>query len=272
MIRESERQWDCHIHVIESPDRFPLSPGRGYDPPFAPLDACLRMLDLHDLTNGVLVQPSVYGFDNRCMLDALDRADGRLRGIAVPHPDSTIGLLGTMHDQGVRGIRCNWIDPGGLHLDQLARWLPFMRDAGWHVELHLAIDETPDLRTIVDRIGVPVIIDHMGRPAPGWAGAASPAFLELLDLVREGRCFAKLSAPYRLSNQPPPWRDITPLAHALLEANPHGCLWATDWPHTDTRTVIRTAGLIEARDAWMPAASARRFVLTRTPDELYGHG
>jgi len=268
--REHGQLWDCHLHVIENADRFPLAQGRGYDPPLATLEDCLAMLDRHGLTHAVLVQPSVYGFDNRCLLDGLRRAGGRLRGIAVPHPESPIDELQAMHDAGVRGVRCNLINPGGLRPDQFERWLPFMRENAWHVELHIAIDAMTDLHGTIDRIGVPVVIDHMGRPSRGAADA--PAFRELVGLVRAGRCFVKLSAPYRLSHRAPPWPDVRPLAAALLDADARGCLWATDWPHPDTPSPIRTDDVIAARDERLADAAARRSVLSITRAALSGGG
>src|SRR5687768_9989244 len=120
--------WDCHAHVIEDPARFPLWPGRSYDPPPAPLSKYLELLDRHAITRGVLVQPSVYGSDNNCLLDALDRADGRLMGIVVPDKDTTAKQLEVMHRRGVRGVRCNLLNPGGLDLETVSAWQPVMRD------------------------------------------------------------------------------------------------------------------------------------------------
>jgi predicted TIM-barrel fold metal-dependent hydrolase len=109
--------WDCHAHVIENTERYPLWSGRGYDPPIAALDDYLAFLDRNGIARGVLVQPSVYGFDNRCLLDALERADGRLRGIAVPAPDTSAAEMEAMHRFGVRGVRCNLINAGGLSME-----------------------------------------------------------------------------------------------------------------------------------------------------------
>ena len=261
--------WDCHAHVIEDPARYPLFPGRNYDPPAAPLEAYLAMLDRNHLARGVLVQPSVYGFDNRCLLDALDRADGRLLGIVVPDPGAPPRDLEAMHRRGARGVRCNLLHPGPLEIEHILRWHDTLRDLGWHVELHAAIDAIDDLGGLVRRFEVPVVIDHMGRPAPGRADPAAPALQRLVDLVGEGACFVKLSAPYRLSAQPPPWDDVTPLARALVAANPARCIWATDWPHTSTPQVISEAHLLAALAEWCPEESTRRIVTDRAPRDLF---
>jgi len=260
--------WDCHAHVIGDPDEYPLAPGRGYDPPPAPLEDYLDVLDRHGVARGVLVQPSVYGFDNRCLLDALDRAEGRLLGVAVPEPAARARDLEELHRRGVRAVRCNLLNPGGLDAGAVLAWQPTLRALGWHVEVHVDVEGIGDLRSWVTRLEVPVVIDHMGRARAG--GTAPPGFRRLVDLVAEGGCFVKLSAPYRLSDSPPPWRDVTPLARALVAANPAACLWATDWPHTDVAPTVDTDVLFQVLDDWCPEPEPRRIVTTRAPDTLYG--
>lgn len=261
---------DAHAHVIGDRDRYPFWAGRTYEPPDAPLDAYLSLLNEIGLTHGVLVQPSVYGFDNRCMLDALDAADGRLFGIAVPEPRTAARELESMHRRGVRGVRCNLLSSGGgLAFETVIGWRPALRDLGWHVELHVALETAAGLRPWLERFEVPVVIDHMGRPGPDEVDPANPRMRRLIGLVREGACFVKLSAPYRLSGTSPPWPDVTPLARALLAARPEVCLWATDWPHTDTPARVRTVDLIDALADWCPAADDRRALLGRAA-RLFG--
>ena len=172
--------WDAHAHVIGDPTRFPLWSGRGYTPAAASLEDYLAMLDRHGIDRGVLVQPSVYGSDKACLLDALDRAGGRLRGVAVPPPDATARELGVLHGHGVRAVRCNTIDPGGLPPDVVAGWRSTLAALGWHVELHLSACHEDDARALLrrrhhdaarpDARRRPDAIQHAGR-APGTAGA-----------------------------------------------------------------------------------------------------
>src|SRR5688500_2767599 len=184
----------------------------------APLTKYLELLDRYAITRGVLVQPSVYGSDNRCLLDALDRAEGRLVGIAIPDRDSTAQELEAMHRHGVRGVRCNLLNPGGLDLERVIGWGPVLRDLGWCVQLHVAVEAT-DVQSCCDRLGVPVVIDHMGRPRPGRIDPSQPGLQQLIRLVEQGACYVKLTAPYRVSTVAPPWPDVAPLAHAFLAAN-----------------------------------------------------
>lgn len=257
-MRPPAGAWDCHAHVIGDPARYPLSTRRSYDPPRAPLEDYLATLERLGIERGFLVQPSVYGFDNRCMLDALERADGRLLGVAVPPPETTHRELEALHRKGVRAVRCNLLNPGGIDIATARDWQPALRALGWHVVLHIALPEIADVRALVDSFDVPVVIDHMGRPAPGRIDPSEPGLRTLVDLVREGSCFVKLSAPYRMSVESPPWRDVAPLARALVEANADACLWGSDWPHTDTHEAVKTADCLEVLNDWCPDADALR--------------
>jgi predicted TIM-barrel fold metal-dependent hydrolase len=241
---------DFHAHVID--ERFPLWAGRGYEPRVATLDDYLGFLDRNGIARGVLVQPSVYGFDNRCLLDGLQRADGRLRGIAVPAPDTTAEELEAMHRSGVRGVRCNLMYPGGLGFDAVSAWQPVLHELGWRVELQIALETVTDLAALIERFEGPIVIDHMGRPTPGQCDPSRPALQQLIALVRAGACYVKLSAPYRLSVEKPPWRDVAPLAQALLAANASKCLWGSDWPHLDTGARVTEPDLFAALTEWCP--------------------
>lgn len=261
--------WDAHAHVIGDPKRFPFWIGRDYTPEAAPLDEYLSMLDRYGIARGVLVQPSAYGHDNSCLLDALDRAHSRLFGVVVPPPDATANDFAAMHRRGVRGVRCNLINPGGLSAETIAGWQPLLRALGWHVELHVAIEEIPDLAAFISQFGVPVVVDHMGRPSPGRVDPMSPPLRALIDLVRDEACYVKLSAPYRLSREAP-WRDVAPLVQALVAANPRACLWGSDWPHVLTRGPVRMDDLFGALQVWCPDERVRAVVAGDAARALFG--
>jgi len=258
-----EGAWDCHAHVIDDPSRYPLAPGRGYDPPRAPLEDYLDLLDRIGLARGVLVQPSVFGFD------ALTRAEGRLVGVAVPAPDTPAREFEALNRNGVRAVRLNMINPGGITPETVVGWLPILRDLGWHVEIQMDIEAMGDPESLIARFDVPVVVDHMGRPRPGKTSPEGSRVARLIGLVRAHACYVKLSAPYRMSKGRAPWADVTPLAKALLAANSRACLWATDWPHTQTTSSVSEDGLIEALHEWCPEPDPLRMTLVETPLRLY---
>src|SRR5205814_622888 len=65
--------WDAHIHAIGDVGRFPLAQDRSYTPAVAPIATYVALMDEVGLAHAVLVQPSIYGTDNRALLDALAR-------------------------------------------------------------------------------------------------------------------------------------------------------------------------------------------------------
>jgi len=286
--------WDTHAHVIGDEREYPLAPGRGYTPRPASLDDYLAMLDRHGIDRGVLVQPSVYGHDHRCLVDALARAGGRLRGVAVPPPDATAQDLEALHEHGVRGVRCNLINPGGLSPAVVALWQPALRAMGWHVEFQLPVDRMSNWTDVIESFDIPVVVDHMGRPTPGALEPSSPPVAQLIRFVREERCFVKLSAPYRLSadqtargserREPRSatgdaevgprgtgrWSDVRPLARALLEANARACCWGTDWPHVDTARPVDTHDVVAALDDWRDGRWTRRQITGELAERLFG--
>ena len=113
------------------------------------------------------------------------------------------------------------------------------------------------------------MIDHIGmiRPADG---VQQPAFQTLLRLVRQGH-WVKLSGAYRLSQQPPPYRDLIPFAQELVAARPDRILWASDWPHVFLKGQMpNTTDLMDLLADWVPDEAIRRRVLVDNPAELYG--
>src|SRR5690242_21533669 len=61
---------DCHVHVFD-PARFPYFAGRVYTPPEATADDLMALQRQLHFDRVVVVQPSVYGVDNACTLNAI---------------------------------------------------------------------------------------------------------------------------------------------------------------------------------------------------------
>ncbi|NTG47398.1 amidohydrolase family protein [Agrobacterium rhizogenes] len=232
---------DTHAHVFDR--RLKLAPGRRYAPDYdAPLDAYLRQLDENGLTHGVLVQPSFLGTDNSYLLDCLKAADGRLRGIAVIDPGTSLEQLAAYDEAGVVGIRLNLV---GQALPDFStrEWrdlLAKLKSLDWQIEIQRnAADLVPLAQMLVDN-GMNVVVDHFGLPAPKL-GIADPGFRALLSLGASGRVYVKLSAPYRNG---PEGRDFARQAYPLLR-HAFGLdrlMWGSDWPHTQHEAAQTYAG------------------------------
>jgi len=268
---------DTHAHVFGPASRFPYADDRSYTPPDAPLAKYLGMLDTLGLARGVLVQGSAHGRDNAAMLDALARHPGRLRGVAVADADTPAVELRRWAALGVRGLRFNHFFRGGaLHyrggvpLSAARALAPLMAELGWHLQLWIDVKDLPDTIPTLTSLGLPVVIDHMGR-TDARAGTASPGFQSLLRLVGDGGCWVKLSGAHRLSMQAPDYADVRPFHDALLGANPERLMWGTDWPHPRIEGDMPDAGrLLDLFQQWTPDQETRRRILAANPAHLYG--
>jgi predicted TIM-barrel fold metal-dependent hydrolase len=261
--------WDCHAHIFGPVEQYPFIPGRSYTPPPASIQAYQRMLRALGLDRAVIVQPSVYGTDNRCTHDAVAVSSGRWRGIAVVGATTDMHTLRRLHDAGFRGARINLLFQGGVAMENLEQVARLIAPLGWHVQLLVDGRDLPELAPRLRRLPVRFVIDHMGH-MPAQLGLAHPGFTVLLALVREGNCWVKLSGPYRVSAKPYPYEDAAPIAKALVEAAPEHMLWGSDWPHPSFQGAMPVdATLLDLLASWVPEPRTRQRILTTNPAELY---
>jgi predicted TIM-barrel fold metal-dependent hydrolase len=259
---------DSHLHVFGPHARYRLDARRNYTPHECSLDDYRQVMRTTGIERAVLVQPSVYGTDNSAMLDALREGGPAFRAVAVPAPDSTDAALRDMHVLGVRGIRLNLLNPQVVGIDQALALLERTKGLGfaWHLQVLADLARDPRaLLSLCDKTDAAIVVDHMGKLPP--AARTHPLF----DLLRAGRCWVKLSAPYRVSVEPSPYRDIAGLARALAEANPARALWGSDWPHTELRDGTPEAALlVDLLHGWFPGPTALEQVCVTNPARLYG--
>ncbi|GIK04889.1 hypothetical protein Aspvir_008987 [Aspergillus viridinutans] len=238
--------WDSHMHVVE-PSRYPVSLGAAYIPSSHTLEEALAFESTLGIENVVLVQPSIYGTDNSCLLEALERiGPSHGRGVVVIDPATTCPTtLSTWHTLGVRGVRVNLKSVGKvLSESELAETLlqhaEPIRPLGWMIQLYLPLHMMPMLERIVPSLGVKICIDHFGSPQlpPPSIIANSqfnpytlPGFSTLISLLQAGQTYVKISAPYRLSKDKQ-LRDLGAITRELLRRAPRRVIYATDWPHT----------------------------------------
>jgi 2-pyrone-4,6-dicarboxylate lactonase len=259
-------------HVFGPSDRFPYSPGRGYTPPDAPVEAYLRLLDSLGLERGVIVHGSAHGSDNRASLDGIARAPDRLRGIAVIDPDAPDSELEMLAAGGMKGIRLSTMLVGAVGTDHLASLAERVKPFGWHIVLHVNdCNEFVALEPLIRDLPVPLMVDHLGR-VRGGQGVDYPGFQALLRLLREtDHVWAKLSSWYRLSDTGAPYDDITPIARALIEARTDRIVWGTNWPHPILwdYPMPNDADLFDQFMGWCGDDETRRRILVENPARLY---
>ena len=264
------RAADCHCHVFGPRDRYPWAANRLYTPPAVSLDDYLAMLRVTGFERGVMVQTGLYGADNRFIVDAMKAHPGKLRAVALIGEDVTDRELRHLAESGVRGFRVNRTAKTGLAFDVARRLAARTKGFGWHVQFLLDVEDHPDLDTMLGSFATEVVIDHMGRPDPR-KGVDAPGFQALIRLLRSGRGWAKLSAPYRTSLLPPPYADLTPFAHTLVAAAPDRLVWGSDWPHVLLETEMPNDGdLVDQLAVWAPDEAIRTRILVGNAERLYG--
>jgi predicted TIM-barrel fold metal-dependent hydrolase len=261
---------DCHAHVFGPVAKYPYAPNRLYTPPPVLLDDYLAMHRAVGFERGVLVQTGLYGNDNSFIADAIAAHPRRLRGIALIGESVTDAELRRLAASGIRGFRVNRTAKTGLSIEVARRLAERVKEFGWHVQFLLDVEDHPDLDTMLGSFATEVVIDHMGRPDPR-RGVGAPGFQALIRLLRSGRGWAKLSAPYRTSRQEPPYDDLTPFAHALVAVAPDRLVWGSDWPHVLLDSTMPNDGdLVDQIAVWVPDADIRRRILVHNAERLYG--
>jgi predicted TIM-barrel fold metal-dependent hydrolase len=273
---------DCHNHVMGARDKYPYAAERTYTPPEAPVAALKALRAQIGTARNVLVTPSVYGTDNRCMVDALGELGGTARGIAVLPLDVSDAELHRLDAAGVRGIRISLGGTGRYDSktapEALASFATRFAPLQWNIEMVGNLTALMPMAPAMADLKVPVVLDRFAG-ANGGEGVKQEGFATLLDLVRGGNAYVKLSAPYNRSKRAD-YSDMLPLARALVEARPDRMLWGTNWPHPDQIPgrpiseitpyhVINNEDLVKLFAQWCPDAGTRKTILADTPVRLY---
>ena len=265
---------DTHVHVFE--DRYPLSPGRGYNPPQSSLADLEHLHDTLGVRRVVFTQPSVYGVDNAAIMDAVGALNagspGRARAVIACTLDISDQQLADFDAAGVRGVRLNTDNKGGMPfgMDQIPELVARIAPFGWHVEFLFPGRDILDLMPTFEALTVPMSIAHFAYQ-PATAGVSAPGFQALVNLVRTGNTWIKISGANRVSETDlPPYDDVKPMAEALIEAAPDRIMWGTDWPHPNKYVANPNDGdLVNAFGDWVGDENMRRKIMVDTPAAFY---
>jgi 2-pyrone-4,6-dicarboxylate lactonase len=228
------------------------------------------------IDRAVLVQPSVYGTDNRAMLAALKTYPQQLRGLAViPSNPREIAdaYLEELHTAGVRGIRCNIVDvadkSAGLPIQNLRMLAERIKPFGWHLELLMHVNEYPNLAKVFENFPVDLVFGHFGY-SHAKHGIYNEGFLGLLELLKSNRAWVKMTGPYRICDGDLPYLDMRPLNDAVIKANPSRLVWGTDWPHVMVKKQMpHDADLCDLFGSWVQDEDLRKSILIDNPCILY---
>jgi predicted TIM-barrel fold metal-dependent hydrolase len=276
---------DCHIHVVGPIGRYPQILTRTYQAAEAPLAALKAHGAARGVTRFVAVQASFYGSDNTLLLESLDALAGEGRGVAVIDPATPEALLADFARRGVRGLRLNlYSTTAGREQRQIGGlFTPLAEIAagmGWHVEVIAGIDVLLGAADLLARSRAPIVVDHYGLYGP--ATPQSERGRALLDVFRLPNIWIKLSAPYRVSDDPLCTRPDPAWLAAIVEAGPNRCVWGSDWPHSplhaqqgraDLQRPYRPLSYATLVDDFLAALghdAAAQAIMIDNPARLYG--
>jgi len=275
---------DCHTHIHGDPGKFPVFPGRVYTPETALPEEMAALHRALRMQRVVIVTPSVYGTDNSATLYGMKARGADARGVAVIDDKTPESELDAMAQAGVRGIRLNLATGGAADpatgRSRFERAVGRVKRRNWHVQVYTNLATISAISDLVAVSPVPVVFDHFGG-ARAELGPRQPGFAELLELVRSGRAYVKISGAYRSSKLAPDYADVVPLAQALIVANPERIVWGTDWPYPNSasgRKATEVTPLFQIDDGrllnqlpvWAPDAATRSKILVDNPARLYG--
>ena len=265
---------DTHVHVFEP--GYPLSPGRGYNPPHSTLEDLKHLHATLGIERVVFTQPSVYGTDNAAILDAMAALNGeqpdRARCVVALDMHISDREIAALDASGVRGVRLNTDNKGGMpiRMDEIPELAARVHPFGWHLEFLFPGRDLVELMPLFTALKLPMSIAHFAYQS-ATAGVKAPGFQALLELARRGNTWIKISGANRVSaTDLPPYDDVRPMARALVEAAPERIMWGTDWPHPNKYVANPNDGdLVDAFGDWVTDESMRRKIMVDTPAAFY---
>ena len=266
---------DTHVHVFDT--QYTLSPDRGYTPPNSPLSELKKLHDILGVDRVVFTQPSIYGVDNSAILDGMNALNAetpnRARGVCAMTMDFTDEQLADLDAQGIRGVRLNIDNKGGmpLELDAIPELEARIKPFNWHIEWLFPGKDIVSLMPVFEKMTTRMSIGHFAYQ-PATAGVEAEGFQALLRLMRDGNTWIKISGANRVSaTDLPPYDDCQPMARALIEANADHVMWGTDWPHPNKYEVNpNDADPVEAFGQWVPDEAMRQRIMVDNPAKFYG--
>ena len=263
---------DAHCHVFGPASKFPYASGRSYTPPDAPLQNLQALHSILGVERAVIVQANCHGTDNRALLFALQNNPDKYRGIVNIDDNTHDSELLDMDEHGVRGIRFNFVKHlgGAPNLELLMRSVKRIEALGWHLNLHFDADDFSQNRDLLEKIPVPIVIDHMAR-IKAVNGLNQLPFQTLLQFMENEKNWVKISGAERITATGQAFRDVIPFVQALIERFPERIVWGTDWPHPNVNGVMPNDGdLIDLLPLYSSETEILHKILVENPAKLYG--
>jgi predicted TIM-barrel fold metal-dependent hydrolase len=260
---------DTHYHLFGRQSQYPLVALREYTPPLISPAFARRLFDTLGVQRAVVIQPSVYGNDNRAQLEGAKQIGIATRAVIVTPYETSDRDLEKLHGQGARGLRYVLAHPGGLPISDLERWASRLKELDWHIQFLAKGPQILEIAERIEKLACPAVIDHIGMINPSDS-LDQPVFQAVLRLLACGH-WVKLSGAYRLTKEPAPFRSLIPFIARMVEERPDRIVWASDWPHVFVKGAMpNTTDLLDALVHWVPDEDTRRRILVDNAAALYG--
>ena len=263
---------DAHCHVFGPEAKFPYAPERKYTPCDAPKEKLFALRDFLGFDKNVIVQASCHSKDNRAMVDALDAARGKAKGVAFVGEEVTDDELAWMDRAGVKGVRFNFIKRlvDSTPKEVMQRIAARIARLGWHVVVYFEQADLDEMGAFLKSLPTVLVFDHMACPKvkESVEGADFQKFLRFMDANRN--CYSKVTCPERFTLAGPPYDDVVPFARTVVERFPDRVLWGTDWPHPNMPKEAPDDGvLVDMIPKIAPTAALQKQLLIDNPMRLY---
>ncbi|MGO3911823.1 amidohydrolase family protein [Huaxiibacter chinensis] len=261
---------DCHHHIFDR--RYPYSADDKRNLPNATVSEYGEFRDWLGFTRHVLVQPSSYGTDNRCLIDALQAFGPNARGEAVVTDATSDNELDVLSRAGVKGIRFNFGAGSVTTPEMLLPLAARVAERGWHVQVHANASQLWELRSLLRQVPGRLVIDHFFR-LPQPQPMEHPVWKLAWDLIDSGRCWVKLSALYHQS-QRDDVSDMAGMVKTFLNEATERVLWGSDWPHPNlisaNKKMPDDALILSKIFHWASNDRIRHKLFVENPAQLYG--
>ena len=263
---------DAHCHVFGPEARFPYAPERKYTPCDAPKEKLFELRDYLGFDKNVIVQASCHSRDNRALVDALQTAGNKARGVAFIGEDVKDAELKAMDKAGVRGVRFNFVKRlvDFTPRDVLQRLAGRIAPLGWHIVVYFEMPDLPELESFFTSLPTTVVVDHMGVPtiSKGVDDPENQRFHRMME--KYGNFMVKVTCPERMSLVGPPYDDVATFGRSLVEKFPERVIWGTDWPHPNMKMVAPDDGvLVDMIPKIAPTTELQHALLVENPMSLY---
>lgn len=260
--------WDTHLHIFE-PDKYQFSSERHFTPSAATLDQLIAFESSIGVDHVCIAHGLSFGPDCTSLLDYLKYFNGTARGICVLDIDTvTDETLDAYHNAGVRSVRTDFfrakaMDNVNIQIDLIQRTAQRLAAWGrhtWSVQIqqpHLSYWHK--LCAVAKSLPCPLVVDHLALiqgPSMAVSGTDSTKFSytdqdsldQLLEALRHGNTWIKISGPYRCSDLFHTLDDLEELVKLIVAANRERMVWGSDWPHTQRHKdrVGRTSDQLES--------------------------